>query len=230
MERCSRIDIKSLSIKRLKGFLITSATKNDLHLKYADLGVEDGTVGRDTAGGETVHQLLSEPLVGDNTNGLSIEFLDHLECKLDQIRFSVLASVVEDGIGGILEDLVDELVTESLPDVGGSPEEANRDATLEDGVGAGANAGTCGNKDHPAEHGDNPQDAVGWDTTDPQLGRWIIDNVCSPVTSPRDDERELVPSWLGDGGKGMPFPKRGVGDTDRSTGVRASCIPIMSVS
>ena len=105
--------------------------------------------------------------VGDDTDGLGIELFDHLESKLDQVGLSVLAGIVEDSIRGIVKDLVDEVVTESLPDVGRSPEQADGNTTLEDGVSAGTNTGTGGDEDHPAEHGDNPQNTIGGETTDP---------------------------------------------------------------
>ena len=66
-----------------------------------------------------------------------------------------------------MKDLVDEIVTESFPDVGRGPEEADWDTALENGVSAGANTGTCGDEDHPAEHGNDPQNTVGGKTTDP---------------------------------------------------------------
>ena len=128
-----------------------------------------------------------------------------------------------------MKDLIDEFVTESLPDVGRSPEQADGDTALEDGVSAGADTGTCGDEDHPAEHGDDPQNTVGGETTDPQLGRRVFNDVGGPVTSTRDDERELVPGWLGDGGEGMPFLERRVGDTDGSASIRAGCNPIVSI-
>ena len=167
--------------------------------------------------------------VGDDTHGLGIELLDHLESKLDQVGLAVLAGVVEDGIGGVVKNLVDELVTKSLPHVGRSPEQADGDTALEDGVSAGTNTGTGGDEDHPAEHGHNPQNTIGGETTDPQLGGGVVNDVGRPVTSTGDDERELVPGWLGDTGEGVPFLERRVGDTDGSTGVRAGYNPIMSI-
>jgi hypothetical protein len=128
-----------------------------------------------------------------------------------------------------MKDLVDKLVTESLPDVGRSPEKADRDTTLKDGIGTGANPGTCGDEDHPAEQGDDPQNTVGGETPDPQLGWGIVNDAGGPVTSTRDDEGELVPRWFGDGGEGVPFLEGGVGDTDGSAGVRASYNSITSI-
>ena len=185
------------------------------------LGVEDGTVCRDTTGTETVHQLFGQSLVGDDADCLGIEFLGHLESKLGEIGLSVLAGIVEHGIWGIMKYLVDELITESLPNVRRSPEQANGDTALENGVGARANTGTGGDEDHPAEHRNNPQDAVDGNTADPQLGWRVVDHVRRPVTSARDDERELVPSRFGDSGKCVPFPERRMSDTDPSSCGRA---------
>jgi len=128
-----------------------------------------------------------------------------------------------------MKNLVYEFITEGLPDVGRGPEQANGDTALEDGVGAGTDTGTGGNEDHPAEHGHNPQNTVGRETTDPQLGWGVVNDVGGPVTSTGDDERELVPGWLGDTGEGVPFLERRVGNTDGSAGVRAGYNPIMSI-
>ena len=141
----------------------------------------------------------------------------------------MFAGVVEDSIGSIVKNLIDELVTKSLPDVWRGPEQADGDTALEDCVSAGANTGTGGDEDHPAEHGHNPQNTVGGETTDPQLGGGVVDDVRGPVTSARDDERKLVPSWLGDTGEGVPFLERGVGNTDSSASVRAGYNPIISI-
>jgi len=92
------------------------------------------------------------------------------EGKLDQIGPAVLASVVENCIGGIMKNLVNELVTESLPDVGRGPEQTNGDTTLENCISAGADTRAGGDEKHPAEHGHNPQNTTGRETTDPQLG------------------------------------------------------------
>lgn len=63
----------------------------------------------------------------------------------------------------------------------------------------------------------------------PPTGRWVLNDVGGPVTSTRDDKRELVPGWLGDGDEGVPFHERRIGDTDCSAGVGASYDPIMSM-
>lgn len=128
-----------------------------------------------------------------------------------------------------MEDLVDEFVTESFPDVGRSPEQADGDTAFEDGVSARTDTGTGGDENHPAEHGDDPQNTIGGETTDPQLGRGVIDDTSGPVTSTRDNERELVPGWLGDGGEGVPFLEGRVGDTDGGAGVRTGYNPITSI-
>lgn len=130
-------------------------------MRDGDLRVKDGTVGRDTTAVKTVDQLLGQTLVGDDPNGLCIEFLDHLQSKLDQIRLSVFASVyrmgasaleqlfesvtiptVENCVGGITQNLIDEFVAESLADVRGSPEQADWDTTLKNSVGTWTNTGT----------------------------------------------------------------------------------------
>lgn len=46
---------------------------------------------------------------------------------------------------------------------------------------------------------------MGWNTPDPELGRWVLDDIRSPITSARNDEGELVPLGLGDSGEGVPF-------------------------
>lgn len=135
----------------------------------------------------------------------------------------IIFPTVEDCVGSKAQDLIDELITESFPDVGPTPEQADGDTALEDGVSTGTNSRTGGNEDHPAEQGDSPQNTVGGDTADPQLGRWVLNNIGSPVTSARDDEGELVPLWLGYGGKSVPFLERRVSNPDGGTGVRASC-------
>ena len=92
------------------------------HLGEAVLRIEDGTICGNATGSETVHQLLGDPLVGNYSNSLGIELFDHLERKLDEIRPSVFAGIVEYSIRGVLEDLIDKLVTKCLPNVGRSPE------------------------------------------------------------------------------------------------------------
>lgn len=200
-------------------FSITSRTRNG-RVGYTALRVEDGTVCRDTTGIETVHQLFGQFLVRNDANRLRIEFFNHLEGKFSEIRLSVLAGVVKDGIWGVVKDLVDEFITESLPNVWRSPEQADGDTALENGVCARTDTGTGGDEDHPAKHGDNPQDTVNGDATDPQLGWRIVDNICRPVTSTRYNERELILGWLGNGGKGVPFPERRVSYTDASASGR----------
>ena len=128
---------------------------------------------------------------------------------------------VENCVGSITEDLIDELITESLSDVGGGPEQADRDTTLEDGVRTGTDTGTGGYEDHAAEHGGNPEDTVGRKTANPELGRWVLNNISSPVTSSGNDEGELVPLGLGDGGKSVPFSEGRVGDPNGRTGIGA---------
>lgn len=107
-----------------------------------------------------------------------------------------------------MKDLVDKLVTESLPDVGRGPKQANGNTTLEDGVGTGTDTGTGSDEDHPAEHGGNPQNTIGGDATYPQLGRGVINDVGCPITGTGNHERELVLGRLGDGGEGVPFLER----------------------
>ena len=128
---------------------------------------------------------------------------------------------VENRVGSIMQDLVDELVTESLSDVGGGPEQADWDATLEDCVGTWANAGTGGDEDHATEHGSNPEDTIGGKTTNPELGRRVLNDVGGPVTSTRNDEGELVSLGLGDGGESVPFLERRVSDPDGRASVGA---------
>ena len=125
---------------------------------------------------------------------LGLELLDHLEGKLYHIRFSVLVGIVEDGVWGVTKDLVDELIAEGLSDVWGSPEHAEGDATLEDDVSAGTDAGAGGDEDHSVGHGDDPQNTTRRDTTDPQFGWQVVDYVRSQVTSMGDYEREFVPA------------------------------------
>jgi len=86
-----------------------------------------------------------------------------------------------------VKNLIDEFITESFPDVGRGPEQADGDTALEDCVGTGADTGTGGDEDHPAEHGHNPQNTVGRETTYPQLGGGVVDDVGGPVTGTRDD-------------------------------------------
>ena len=51
----------------------------------------------------------------------------------------------------------------------------------------------------------------------------------SPVTSTRDDKRELIHGWLGGFCEGVPFLERRVSSTDDNTGVRVGYNPIMSI-
>ena len=135
----------------------------------------------------------------------------------------IIFHTVENRVGSIAEDLIDELVTESLSDIGGGPEQADWDTTLEDSVCTWTNTGTGGDEDHAAEHGGDPEDTIGRKTTDPELGRWVLNDISGPVTSARNDERELVPLGLGDGSKCVPFPEGRVGDPDGRAGVGAGC-------
>ena len=131
------------------------------------LRVEDGTVGRNAARSETVHQLLGKPLVGDNTHGFGIELSGHLESELNEVGLSMLSSVVKHSIRSVMKDLINKFVTEGLSDIGRCPEQADRYTTLKDGVCTRANTGTGSDEHHPAEHGDDPQNTVDGNTADP---------------------------------------------------------------
>ena len=93
---------------------------------------------------------------------------------------------------------------------------------MQDSVSTWTDAGTGGDQHHTAEHGSNPEDTIGGKATDPELGRWVLNDVSGPVTGARDDEGELGPLGLGDGGESVPFLEGGVGNPDGRTGVRAS--------
>ena len=140
---------------------------------------------------------------------------------LEQLYRYIVFLTVENCVGSITEDLINELVTESLPDVGGGPEQANWDTTLEDGVRTRADTGTSGHEDHAAEHGGNPEDTVGRKATNPELGRWVLNDISSPVTSAGNDEGELVLFGLGDGGESVPFPERRMGNPNGRACIRA---------
>lgn len=79
----------------------------------------------------------------------------------------MLMGIVEHSVRGVLEDLVDELIAESLPNIWRGPEYAEGDTALEDGVSAGADTRTGCDEDNPVEHGDDPQNAACGDPTDP---------------------------------------------------------------
>jgi len=128
---------------------------------------------------------------------------------------------VENCVRSITEDLINELVTEGLSDVGGGPEQADWDTTLEDSVRTWTDTGTGGDEDHAAEHGGNPEDTVGRKTTNPELGRWVLNDVRGPITSARNDEGKLVPLGLWDGGESVPLPEGRMGDPDGCAGVGA---------
>jgi hypothetical protein len=128
-----------------------------------------------------------------------------------------------------MKNLVDALVTKSFPDVGRGPEKANGNAPLGNGVSAGTNTGTGGDEYHPAEHGGNPQNTVCCETTNPQPGWGVVHGFGSPVTSTRDNERELVPCWPGESREGVSSLERSVNNADGSAGVRAGYNPTTSV-
>ena len=136
---------------------------------------------------------------------------------------STTSPTVENCVWGIAQDLVDEFVTESLADIGGGPEQADWDATFKDSVGARTNTGTCGDEDHATKQGDNPEDTVSGNTADPELGRWILNDVRSPVTGTRNDEGELVSLGLGDGCEGVPFLEGSMSNPDGRTSAGAGC-------
>lgn len=75
---------------------------------------------------------------------------------------------------------------------------------------------------------------MGWDTTNPEFGRWVLNDVRSPITSARDYEGELVPLGFGDGGEGVPFLEGSVSDANGRAGARASygnanqCGPVLT--
>jgi len=92
---------------------------------------------------------------------------------LRQIPRDVVFLTVENCIGSIAQNLINELVTESPSDVGGSPEQVDWDTTLEYSVGTWYNTRTGGNEDRAAEHGSNPKDTVCGKTTDPEFGRGL---------------------------------------------------------
>ena len=62
---------------------------------------------------------------------------------------------------------------------------------------------------------------MGRNATNPELGRWVLNDVGSPITSARNDERELVPFGLGDGGKGVPFLEGRVSNPDSGSSAGA---------
>jgi len=128
---------------------------------------------------------------------------------------------VENCVGSITEDLIDELVTESLSDVGGGPEQADWDTTLKDSVRTWTDTRTCGHENHATEHGGNPEDTIGGKTTNPELGRRVLNDIGGPITSARNDKGELVPLGLGNGGESVPFPEGRVGDPDGRASVGA---------
>ena len=134
---------------------------------------------------------------------------------------AIVSLTVDDRIGRISENLVNELVAESLSDIGRGPEHADWDTTLEDDIGAWTNAGASGDQDHAAEHGNQPEDTTGGNTTDPKLVGRVLDHFGGPVASTRNDEGELVLPRLGDSCESMPFLEGRVGDSDSHTGVRA---------
>ena len=117
--------------------------------------------------------------------------------------------------------MIDEFITESLAGVLGRPEQADWDATLEERIYTWSNTGTSGYKNHAAEQGDNPDKTVGGNTTDPELGRWVLDDVRGPVASARNDEGELVSLGLRDGSEGMPFLERRMSNPDGSASAGA---------
>lgn len=55
---------------------------------------------------------------------------------------------------------------------------------------------------------------MGGNSTDPEFGWWVINDARSPVASTGNDKRELVPLGLRDGGKGVPFLERRMGNPD----------------
>ena len=68
-----------------------------------------------------------------------------------------------------MQNLIDELVTESFTDVRGGLAQPDRDATLEDSVGTWTDARACGDENYAAEHGGDPEDTIGGKPTDPKL-------------------------------------------------------------
>ena len=128
-------------------------------------------------------------------------------------RSSTLPTV-ENRVGGITQNLIYEFITKSLANVGGGPEQADWNATLEYSVCTWTNTGTSGNENHTAEQGDTSEDTVGGNTTNPELGRWVLNDVRSPVTSTRNNEGKFVPLGLGDGGEGVPFLEGRMGNPD----------------
>ena len=59
-----------------------------LHLR-----VPDGTKGRNATALHGIDNLLRKRLIGDDGNGLSVEFLDKAEDELDHIGLSMLAGI-----------------------------------------------------------------------------------------------------------------------------------------
>jgi len=109
--------------------------------------------------------------------------LSAVEHVLTRIVFTV-----ENRVGSVTQNLIHELVTESLSDVGGDPEQPDRNTTLEDSVGTWTDAGTGGDEDHAPEHWSNPEDTACGNTTDPELGGWVLDDIRGPVTSAGNDD------------------------------------------
>ena len=75
---------------------------------------------------------------------------------LGRILEYIVFLTVDNCVRSIAHNLIDELVTKSLADVGGSPEQADWDATLEESVGTWTDTGTGSYDHHAAEHRSNP--------------------------------------------------------------------------
>ena len=127
--------------------------------------------------------------------------------KIYSIRKS-LALTIENCVRSIAQNLIDELVTESFTDVRGGPEQPDRDATLKDIVGTWTDARAGGDENHTAEHGGDPEDTIGRETTNPKLGKWALNDISRPVTSAGNDEGELVLLGFRDGSKSVPLRER----------------------
>ena len=114
-----------------------------------------------------------------------------------------------------MQNFIDELITESLSDIGGAPDQAYRNATLEDDVRTRTDARTGGDEDYTAEHGSDLEDTTCGNTTNPELGGWVFDDMRGPVASARNDGTEFVHLGLCDCGKTVPFLERRVSEPDR---------------
>lgn len=146
-----------------------------------------------------------------------------LASSCDLERTEQTSRTIDDSPRRRSKDLVDQLVTERLADIGGRPQEPNRHALLEDARRARPDAASSRHEHHTAEEWRDPKHTIAWNATNPELFRRLLNHLTRPIPGARYDERIACFPWLRDGGEAMPFHEGAIRNASEVSGPRRNC-------